>query len=214
MEAGSTSWEADLLLGSHAVDLLALDAHGASVGVLFDLSLEERTHPHVDSVFARALRIDESGRRRVESLAEGTYTVSAYFPDGARVDETLVIPRNGPLELRAPPTGTLEVLVLDEHGAPSARAQVAVSTWTGGGPAPALPEEFGETAVLTTGQAGADGVARISGVRAGELRVTAYHANRTWTQPGTTEEAELAAEEEVVLTLVLPPWEGPGSADW
>ncbi len=203
MSASDTRAEWELALGAESAEVLVLDALGgpaeAAVRLVCSATGAE--------LGIRSVRVAEravDGAATLSDLAPGEYTAYARFEDGAEVRVPFTLPTREPVVLRAPASGHLVARVTLADGGPAAEWWVTCLTWTGAGPAPADVGDFGESFVSRRVATDDAGLARLSGIAAGELAVQAYPKG-AWGATGEErwERLTLRAGEERTVELVV-----------
>jgi hypothetical protein len=117
------------------------------------------------------------------------------------------LPRDEALLLRAPPVGSIDLLVVHPDGSPAAGWQIFAATWIGEGPAPEEEAKLYEQSDGRRGETGPDGRATLEGVRAGMVLVRADRLCQGWggglEEPRASARLALGRGERAQLRLTL-----------
>jgi protocatechuate 3,4-dioxygenase beta subunit len=180
MDPGATRWEGELALGDLPLAVRTEDPDGQGVPAQLSFWLSSSERAEIREVHSEGLKTGPTGERVVAGLHAGSYEIRASFADGAEVLRQVALPRGDALVLRAPPVGSVDVLVRHPDGRPAAYWTVLGATWTGEGAAPEDSSEFLQASTSKHVETGADGRATLLGVRAGDVLVRADDASLGW----------------------------------
>lgn len=168
---GTSRWHETFRLGDHSLRVRTLDVSGLPVSTKVQVS-RSGGGSRAEIEVRGALRTHVDGSVEVRRLFAGTYSLEAEFPSGFRASREVTLPSSGEVSMQELPTGAIEVTLRTPVGRPIAGARVFASTWIGEGPPPTAHASFRRSASVAFAESGADGVARLAGVRAGTVRLT------------------------------------------
>lgn len=123
---GDPSWPGEVRLGAYEAIVATRDADGQPVAA--DVALEGRPMQPAGlatvTLSGGQITANEHGEVRLTHLLAGSYTARTQFSDSSEASVTFEVPLPGPIELRAPQSGTVAVTVHDAQGRPRPGVQV------------------------------------------------------------------------------------------
>jgi protocatechuate 3,4-dioxygenase beta subunit len=165
-------WDEELALDGERLDVVALDARGAPIGGTLRMSNEGiAASPEPPQFRSLAIALDASGHATIDHLPAGELVIDAELANGSRLHQSVTLPRDAPLELRAARCGTVDVVVRDESRRPLRRLHVAVGTYLREGEIPDDVRGHDEWFEWTGAATDVGGRALVHGVRTGALLV-------------------------------------------